>query len=1584
MPTPPSLTKWYLATAANRRAPHPMRRFDPPFWLANFARPMMAAPTTTDGDTIRLDCVFYTRGDLAGLIWESEDKADHVLLAYDTNRNYTGTVLQFRWRSSGIPPLNDVLGTVLTIEGRDAGVATTWYVRLVNYAVGSPTDAVITLDFDALYGGWAADGARVNPTDIDRLLIAVVPPGYESGNTTLLASPVDAWVDLSEVVVTGPTLTTYDPVEAHTLRAATGFDDNYSITPERLLRNIVGLGYRGTINHYVGMSHHFRLADSGGVLLVTSVGGVLNTPCVRWHQDFVTRAHALGYAVIMSMSYEVYDAHVPAAWKQRDWQGNPAATGWEPPSTLLSPTHADAMGYLHAVAVAFCQILAAAGLTVRFQIGEPWWWVHYGTFVPFFYDATATAGYLAETGQTAPVITTMEGAKSPTEQAFLDWLGVKLAASTQGITQAVLDTFRTAVTYLLFYAPQVMATNTPDLYRVNRPAGWHRPAFAVLQLEDYDFVVQGETANSAAAAAAVTTELGYPVSEQQYFSGFVLHPEDAAAQWPLIYDAALVGQARGVTDVFLWAIPQIIRDGFVMVGVGPPAAPVYLSPVNGDSNASSKVTVLSWQQAPSVVGPLVFDVYLGTTNPPPLVATNTSAPTYSPGPLIEARTYFWRIVTKHSAQAGSTAGALWHFTTAMPPAAQLRTSVHVNLNGVWTDVTRDVLLGSLGADYGFSGNAPTDALASSGTMRYALRNDARNSGQTAGWYSPYHANVRPGWKAGIEQYLWTTYAVPQDVTALTRAGGVVTVTTAQAHGYAVQQMVRVSGATPAAYTGVWRVATVVDPTTFTFAIPDTPATPATGPMTVEWGVVRFWGRINDIDPAPGPLGARRVDVVAYDRMKDLIDADLTNIALATNQTEAALLDFMFASLDPTQRPRHWWLDTGIDTIPIAFDNVGSGAKAGGVAADLLRSSYGLGFVFQDGLFRYLSRNSRATVLLGPVINSTMAALSAVVSIDRHYNVVHTTTHPRTQDAAPVVLWAASGSVPTIPAAGTIEMEGAFRDPADLYALIGAVSTVPLAVDTDWQANSAPNGTGTDLRANVTITPVVSASRVVFTISNSAGVPAYLVNAEGKAFLQIRGIGIYDNGPRSFTKASTQPYGVRSVTLDLPYQAIDANGQQIADLVHDQYAPQGPQHVERITLRATPLSNPAIFDAMFWSDIGSAITVTEPQTGVRDADMMILGVQLAWPNTRLLECTWLLGPVHRRQPPVAPTSPAWSPLSDTQVRVQWVTGTAGSHTQVYIDGGYVGTAGIGDTTFTLDALTPATDYSVTLRHMFYGMPSPFTSPITVRATMAASGGTTFDSGGYRYHVFTASGTLTLLRAGTVDLFGVGGGGGGGGSASNGPENANDHGGAGGGGGEPFDLFGRYETAGTFPVTIGAGGTHGVYSEPSGTRGGTGGTTTYRDLVWRGGGAGAGANTGAFGGTGASGGGGAGWNEQDPMNPQNGGASSAQADGRGYPGGRGGFNIGGATPSGAGGGYGGPGGAPRLLLGGNAAIPGFVSALDGATYARGGDGGRGQGQMTAPPANSGSGGGGGDRGFTGSSGMGSAWRGADGKFALRYKL
>ena len=148
------MTYW-LASARGGQESGFVKRFSPAYWTVNFPRPMMASVVTTAPDALRVDTVFYGSGDLCGLIWEAVDQWDHPLLAYETARDFRNCQLSFRWRSSGIRALDLVNGPTLTIEGRDAGGSPrSWYVRLWNYASGSPTDATITLDFNTLNGGY--------------------------------------------------------------------------------------------------------------------------------------------------------------------------------------------------------------------------------------------------------------------------------------------------------------------------------------------------------------------------------------------------------------------------------------------------------------------------------------------------------------------------------------------------------------------------------------------------------------------------------------------------------------------------------------------------------------------------------------------------------------------------------------------------------------------------------------------------------------------------------------------------------------------------------------------------------------------------------------------------------------------------------------------------------------------------------------------------------------------------------------------------------------------------------------------------------------------------------------------------------------------------------------------------------------------------------------------------------------------------------------------------------------------------------------------------------------------------------------
>ena len=548
-----------------------IQRFDPRFWTVNFPRPMMAALTTTAPDALRVDAVFLREGDLAGIIWDSVDRFDHPLTAYPTDRDYSRTTLSFRWRSAGVIALDAVNGPTLTIEGRDAaGLPRSWYVRLWNYAAGSAADAQITLDFSALVGGYVLPGESdpVHPGQIDRMFISLVAPGYVAASTAPLAAPAEGWAELTQIRCEGrgALLEIGDVmVPPHGLAVATAYDDCCNQAPARLIRNVLQLGYRGSLLHYVGMSHFMRLVASGGGFLVPGSGEPLCTPAKAWHRDFFAAAKAAGFSPIASLSYELLAQHCPDAWQQRASDGTAARTAWDPPSALLSPANNAAMTWLRAAAAGFVALMKQAGAAVRFQIGEPWWWVM-ADGRPCLYDDAAKAAL----GGNPIVIADLKASLTGAQLSLLDTAGALLASSTTSLRDEVRSAASpvSAEVLLLTFLPTVLDPRMPEIRRANLPTGWASPAFDRLQVEDYDWLTSGAEAFRRAAYATVNARLGYLPVNQDYLGGYVPLPGDSLA-WRRI-DAGLDEAAsRGVHERFVWALPQICRDGFVRL---PPAS----------------------------------------------------------------------------------------------------------------------------------------------------------------------------------------------------------------------------------------------------------------------------------------------------------------------------------------------------------------------------------------------------------------------------------------------------------------------------------------------------------------------------------------------------------------------------------------------------------------------------------------------------------------------------------------------------------------------------------------------------------------------------------------------------------------------------------------------------------------------------------------------------------------------------------------------------------------------------------------------------------------------------------------------------
>jgi hypothetical protein len=98
----------------------------------------------------------------------------------------------------------------------------------------------------------------------------------------------------------------------------------------------------------------------------------------------------------------------------------------------------------------------------------------------------------------------------------------------------------------------------------------------------------------------------------------------------------------------------------------PPYEPYAPDPNHRETGVPTD-QVLTWRASDPERDRLTYDVYLGTTSHPSLVAEGLTTPSYDPRSLHEDTTYYWIIVVSDGDH--ETAGPTWMFKTALPNRA---------------------------------------------------------------------------------------------------------------------------------------------------------------------------------------------------------------------------------------------------------------------------------------------------------------------------------------------------------------------------------------------------------------------------------------------------------------------------------------------------------------------------------------------------------------------------------------------------------------------------------------------------------------------------------------------------------------------------------------------------------------------------------------------------------------------------------------------------------------------------------------------------------------------------------------------------
>lgn len=437
-----------------------------------------------------------------------------------------------------------------------------------------------SLNFNKLYQGvHPLLREEAPPSGISSVTFPVIPYYFEKGDLVMTgrSNPFELIIKDIEII-NGELNEIQQPLPKNKYRLAEGFDDEYNKNPKRLIESMKLLGYEGMINLYIGASHFYDKRGENGKIS-TGVDSMyldkamgLNNAFKVWLQSILYHMKLNGFTdIVISVSMECLQ--MPESWKQRLPNGQPAATGWNPPTNFYSPNNAEVKMYIEKITCETLDIVVDNGFRPILQLGESWYWwqefqpgditTPYEGRPPAFYDKDTKDGFKKEMGYDLPVYRS-----SDVQQT---WKNIDVAEKLQQylgeytvFMQSIAAKYNNSQFTTLFFPPSVLdKARTPEIMRiVNAPFKyWAYPKLDFIQIEDYDWVIH-ENSDHTDVFTQAWYDMGYPFSKQHYFAGFVLKAEDAEKEWKLIERAAQEALGRGYLEVFIWAGTQIRRDSW--------------------------------------------------------------------------------------------------------------------------------------------------------------------------------------------------------------------------------------------------------------------------------------------------------------------------------------------------------------------------------------------------------------------------------------------------------------------------------------------------------------------------------------------------------------------------------------------------------------------------------------------------------------------------------------------------------------------------------------------------------------------------------------------------------------------------------------------------------------------------------------------------------------------------------------------------------------------------------------------------------------------------------------------------------------
>jgi hypothetical protein len=394
-------------------------------------------------------------------------------------------------------------------------------------------------------------------------------------------------------------------------------------------------------------------------------------------------------------------------------------------------------------------------------------------------------------------------------------------------------------------------------------------------------------------------------------------------------------------------------------------------------------------------------------------------------------------------------------------------------------------------------------------------------------------------------------------------------------------------------------------------------------MTDGTNTKRIYGRIppGGISVVAGTKGARRTMVTVVDWMEQAALYPLIVQALEEDQRIDQVVTTIVSAVPVA--PLSTDYNTGGDVFAYAFDTLGTATRALTEFQKLAISEFGYIYVKRDAVYGEVltvdGAYSRISATSGVTLTNSMAALDTVYS-GNFTNKIKITANPREVDAAATTVLYSLTKALAIAPTDTATFTGKYRDPTGGSKQVSGKDMVALVATTDYLFNTAADGTGDDITADLTVSSTtLGANAAEFVLTNDGAQAGYVT------FLQCRGKGIYFYDPVVVIAEDTAlqtTHGEYLLNIDQKYQDNSNNSLAWAQYWLGQLK---TSREDVIGVTFSPSRSAALMTAFLSMDIGSRFTLTEDMTALSSQDYFINGNNFTIDGGNL-SCTWIPGPL----------------------------------------------------------------------------------------------------------------------------------------------------------------------------------------------------------------------------------------------------------------------------------------------------------------------------------------------------------------------